>query len=714
MSSKYIKKYDIPPGFQDLLSEFTKEILRNQPKDIIDFGIEYFKCLQQGLILDYAHKGPNIPCDFKPCVPKIPASLKSLKNLMIDSAPQISKNIHKPFGQQKQQESKINNQIIEEKVEKKQSTKKIIFEEEKKVEKEEKIEKKIEEKKEDKDKETIEQKGDSPSKDKGSPVKTLTVNKGTNYENCIDFEEKESILNKMKENNEIESEINEYITKDFEPNKQINDLITLLQKTIMSYYQTKGTDKEEEYNKLNEEAQNKINSIKDQYPLFEIDFDAMDSKDALSEFKKYDYYPRILKGYLYKLKHLNDENNELLDEISFFLFVHHLKLIISEEKPSQVLEQKPYLEKYFNHNIQLLSPEIYSFVLGTKYYEDSKTVNLFTSFSFRKRELCHKFYIFYNLKNYGRPEKKKAELLEKYLFVSSPAQILDKIKSANDENRGEIFDTITDKIQQNFPSIWKFISRVVNIPVELITNSFDIFMQFNTTQREIILSYLNLGDDYKDIYNKLSEIKIDSVESNFAYIMEHIYFDLQYVPELNYRSYCIFHNKLFEVPESAKDYLTNIDNVDQQPLDEEKLLKEYEEKNSVVQKGIYLYLLIKDRESPKMEGFIKKIKIIKEKGESLSKVLESEALKENFTLDSDEFIYFKKEYEIWKKDLSPEILEYFKKENDEQKKEYFLSLNTHEKSIVYNLLKIENNNTENGDYENILKEYKEHVPDITN
>jgi hypothetical protein len=239
-------------------------------------------------------------------------------------------------------------------------------------------------------------------------------------------------------------------------------------------------------------------------------------------------------------------------------------------------------------------------------------------------------------------------------------------------------------------------------------------MQFNTTQREIILSYLNLGDDYKDIYNKLSEIKIDSVESNFAYIMEHIYFDLQYVPELNYRSYCIFHNKLFEVPESAKDYLTNIDNVDQQPLDEEKLLKEYEEKNSVVQKGIYLYLLIKDRESPKMEGFIKKIKIIKEKGESLSKVLESEALKENFTLDSDEFIYFKKEYEIWKKDLSPEILEYFKKENDEQKKEYFLSLNTHEKSIVYNLLKIENNNTENGDYENILKEYKEHVPDIPN
>ena len=91
MSSKYIKKYIIPPGFQDLLSEFTKEILRNQPKDIIDFGVEYFKCLQQGLILDYSHKGVNIPCDFKPSVPKIPASLKNLRNPIIETVSQIQK-----------------------------------------------------------------------------------------------------------------------------------------------------------------------------------------------------------------------------------------------------------------------------------------------------------------------------------------------------------------------------------------------------------------------------------------------------------------------------------------------------------------------------------------------------------------------------------------------------------------------------------------------
>jgi hypothetical protein len=38
MSSKYIKKHPIPDGFEELLTEFTKEFLRNQPLDIIDFS----------------------------------------------------------------------------------------------------------------------------------------------------------------------------------------------------------------------------------------------------------------------------------------------------------------------------------------------------------------------------------------------------------------------------------------------------------------------------------------------------------------------------------------------------------------------------------------------------------------------------------------------------------------------------------------------------
>ncbi len=131
---------------------------------------------------------------------------------------------------------------------------------------------------------------------------------------------------------------------------------------------------------------------------------------------------------------------------------------------------------------------------------------------------------------------------------------MDKINSATEENKSEVFDTVTEKIQQNYPSIWKYISRVINTPVELVKNSYDIYMKFNTIQREIILNYLNLGDDYKDIYDKLAELKIDPIESNFAYKLEHIYFDLEYVTELNYRNYCIYHNKLFDIPEAAKNF----------------------------------------------------------------------------------------------------------------------------------------------------------------
>ena len=51
--------------------------MRNLPKDIVDFAVEYFKCLQQGLILDYPHRGQNIPCDFEPSISKIPELLKN-------------------------------------------------------------------------------------------------------------------------------------------------------------------------------------------------------------------------------------------------------------------------------------------------------------------------------------------------------------------------------------------------------------------------------------------------------------------------------------------------------------------------------------------------------------------------------------------------------------------------------------------------------------
>ena len=38
MSSKYSKKYLIPPDFTEILHDFGKEVVRHQPKDILDFA----------------------------------------------------------------------------------------------------------------------------------------------------------------------------------------------------------------------------------------------------------------------------------------------------------------------------------------------------------------------------------------------------------------------------------------------------------------------------------------------------------------------------------------------------------------------------------------------------------------------------------------------------------------------------------------------------
>ena len=689
MSSKYIKKYSIPPGFQSLLSEFTKEILRNQPKDIVDFAVEYFKCLQQGLILDYPHRGQNIPCDFKPAVPKIPPSLKNQTNYDVYSKEEV-----------KPQERKEEKEIIKS---------------EENVEEIKKEEKKLEIK--------IEQPNEEQSNTKekvSSVVQTVQTvslenkSKLNIFPNCIDFGEKSEILNQLKSNPDYQAEIEEYITNKFEPNKNINDLIALIQKTIMSYYNTKGTENESEYDKLKTEAENKIKEIKDSCPLINLDFDSMEHKDAVDEFKKYEYYQKILKIYIYKLNHLNEENNELLDEINFFMFASSLKHITTVEHAEKLLEEKPYIEKYFNYNFQILLPEVYSFVLGIKQYSEAETINLFSSFSFRKRELCHKFFIFHNMKKMGRPEKKKSELLEKYLFISSPMQILEKMNSANDDNKLEIFESITEKLQDNYPFIWQFIARVVNIPIELVNSSFDIFMRFNTVNRDIILNYLKLGDEYKDIYDILSSVKIDPIESNFFNYMEQIFFDLKYIPELNFRNFCIYRNKLFTIPDAIKDFLLKFEN-DDWANEQENLLKQYESFNSLNLKSIYTYLLIKNMDKKNLDEFLKKIKLRKEKDESETQVSISEGLKENFTLDSDEFIFFKNEYEKWKSNLEAHILDYFKKENDEQKKEYFMSLpDSPDKVLIFNCIKIENNLTEDGDFENILNDYKQIVPGKNN
>jgi hypothetical protein len=56
-----MKKFDLPQGFQEIVHDFSREVLRDQPADIIDFAHEYFKAKDEGLDFDYPKKGKNIP-----------------------------------------------------------------------------------------------------------------------------------------------------------------------------------------------------------------------------------------------------------------------------------------------------------------------------------------------------------------------------------------------------------------------------------------------------------------------------------------------------------------------------------------------------------------------------------------------------------------------------------------------------------------------------
>jgi hypothetical protein len=56
MSSKYAKKYKIPDELEGIVVRFTREVLRYQPQDILEFAIEYFKGLEENQNLNDSHK----------------------------------------------------------------------------------------------------------------------------------------------------------------------------------------------------------------------------------------------------------------------------------------------------------------------------------------------------------------------------------------------------------------------------------------------------------------------------------------------------------------------------------------------------------------------------------------------------------------------------------------------------------------------------------
>ena len=47
MASKYRKKFELPEGFYEILENYSREVLRDQPFDIIEFSYLYFKALEE-------------------------------------------------------------------------------------------------------------------------------------------------------------------------------------------------------------------------------------------------------------------------------------------------------------------------------------------------------------------------------------------------------------------------------------------------------------------------------------------------------------------------------------------------------------------------------------------------------------------------------------------------------------------------------------------
>lgn len=53
-------KYPIPKEFVIILHDFTKEIIKAQPKDIIEFSFRYFQALETGEEMTYEFNGEKI------------------------------------------------------------------------------------------------------------------------------------------------------------------------------------------------------------------------------------------------------------------------------------------------------------------------------------------------------------------------------------------------------------------------------------------------------------------------------------------------------------------------------------------------------------------------------------------------------------------------------------------------------------------------------
>ena len=641
------KEYKVPPKFKPILIDLIKEILVNQPKDIISFCAEHFKLKQEENQIDLNR---------------------------VNTYPILSTNIKN--GNSNNKLSAFQKKFVSQK----SNVKKDLVESNNEI--------------------NIKNDNGFLNIDNNIEPSKENFEDFNNIFDCINFEEKEKILSELKladKSHPLKLQAEKYYNNNFIPYKKHNDILILAQKLIFSFYENKDTKKENEFINLEKNFNKQISELKEEFLFKELS--NMEILDAINIFKKQNYYMKMLKCYLIRINLLKQnkfENNELIDEMCYFIFFQELK---SVSKFKGVLDKQQeqrkniFFNNYFNINIKLLIPEIFSFVHSIKFLdEDSITCN-FSDFSIRKRDLCLNYFQQIILQNNKSKEFSNILTeLQMKMYISTPEQVIKALDAAElkSENKEDEIEPIEEKIKKNNPNLALFINKLTNTPYDSLDNNINEFAGLKNIERDIVLKLLKLSPDFSDIYNKFNEIKINQKESEFCNMMKKIYFNLQNIKELNFMYSYIFRNEIFTVPDKVKNFIEEIKKLNNKNFQEEKLIKEYQSYNFLCQMGLYLYLLLIKESKPFLESFINKLNFVKLKYESLTHRTHIETLLINFTHESDEANVFKAKYIKWKENLPKNLINIIEKENYEEKEKLISNLNDDfQKKIVFNIFVIE-------------------------
>ena len=640
------KEYKVPPKFKPILIDLIKEILINQPEDIISFCAEHFKIKQE----------------------------ENQINLnRVTTYPILSTNI---------KNGNSNNKLCafqKKFVSQKSNVKKELVEENNK----------------------LQNQNDNGFLLKDNNIALLKENSEEFYIfDCINFDEKEKVLSELKladKSHPLKLQAEKYYNNNFIPNKKHNDLLILAQKLIFSFYENKGTNKENEFINLEKNFNKQIAELKNEFLLKELG--NMEILDALNIFKKQNYYMKMLKCYLIRINLLKQnkfENNELIDEMCYFIFLQELKSVLKFKGVLDKQEEQKkntFINNYFNINIKLLIPEIYSFVHSIKFLDEDSIICNFSDFSIRKRDLCLNYFQQIILQNNKTKELSNILTeLQMKMYISTPEQVIKALDAAEmkTENKEDEIEPIEEKIKKNNPNLSLFINKLTNTPYDSLDNNINEFMGLKNIEREIVLKLLKLSTDFSDIYNKFNNIKINQKESEFCSSMKKVYFNLVNIKELNFMYNYIFKNEIFTIPDKVKNFIEEIKKINNKNFQEEKLIKEYQSYNFLCQLGLYLYLLLIKESKPFLESFINKLNFVKLKYESIMHRTHIETLLINFTHQSDEANVFKLKYLKWKEELPKNLVNILEKESFEEKEKMISNINNDvQQKIIFNIFVIE-------------------------